>query len=61
MRKAEIIRQNLEYARQNVADLENELKKAEAFEKSVAEAVNNYAEKFNADRDAAALNPFQLQ
>jgi DNA gyrase/topoisomerase IV subunit A len=59
MRKAEIVKQNLEYARQNVKDLEEELKSAEEFEKRVAEEVGTYVEKFNAERDTA-LNPFQL-
>jgi molecular chaperone GrpE (heat shock protein) len=59
MRKAEIVKQNLEYARQNVADLEAELKSAEEFEKRVAEEVGTYVEKFNAERDTA-LNPFQI-
>jgi molecular chaperone GrpE (heat shock protein) len=59
MRKAEIVKQNLEYARQNVADLEAELKAAEEFEKRVAEEVGTYVEKFNAERDTA-LNPFQI-
>jgi hypothetical protein len=49
----------LAWARQNVAELEEELKTAEEFEKSVAEAVDTYVEKFNAERDTA-LNPFQL-
>jgi DNA gyrase/topoisomerase IV subunit A len=59
MRKAEIVKQNLAWARQNVADLEEELKSAEEFEKRVAEEVGTYVEKFNAERDTA-LNPFQL-
>ncbi len=59
MRAAEIVKQNLAWARQNVAELEEELKTAEEFEKSVAEAVDTYVEKFNAERDTA-LNPFQL-
>jgi molecular chaperone GrpE (heat shock protein) len=59
MRKAEIVKQNLEYARQNVANLEAELQEAEEFEKRVAEEVGTYVEKFNAER-GAALNPFQL-
>ncbi len=59
MRSAEIVKQNLAWARQNVADLEDELKTAEEFEKSVADAVDTYVDKFNAERDTAA-NPFQL-
>jgi hypothetical protein len=59
MRKSELIKQNLIYARQNVADLENELKAAEEFEKNVSDAVETYVEKFNAERDTS-INPFQL-
>jgi molecular chaperone GrpE (heat shock protein) len=59
MRKAEIVKQNLEYARNTVAELEDELKTAEEFERRVAEEVGTYVEKFNKERETA-LNPFQL-
>jgi hypothetical protein len=59
MRAAEIVKQNLAWARQNVAELEEELKTAEEFEKSVADAVETYVETFNKERDTAK-NPFQL-
>lgn len=59
MRKAEIVKSELKMARQKVADLEAELKLAEEFEQQMAaEKTTSYVEKFNAERNKNAVNPF---
>jgi molecular chaperone GrpE (heat shock protein) len=58
MRKAEIVKSDLKMAQQKVADLESELKLSEEFEQEMKEKVENYAERFNAERSRNAVNPF---
>lgn len=58
MRKVEIVKSDLERAQQKVADLETELKLAEEFEQEMKEKVESYAERFNAERNRNATNPF---
>lgn len=59
MRKAEIVKSDLERMRQKVADLEAELKLAEEFEqRQAAEKTTSYVDKFNAERNKNVVNPF---
>ncbi len=59
MRKAEIVKSDLERTRQKVADLEAELKLAEEFEQQMTEKTTSYVEKFNRERNRNAVNPFE--
>ncbi len=59
MRKAEIVKSDLERVRQKVADLEAELKLAEEFEqRQAAEKTTSYVDIFNAERNKNVVNPF---
>lgn len=59
MRKAEIVKSDLERVQQKVVELEAELKAAEEFEQQMAaEKTTSYVEKFNAERNKNAVNPF---
>ncbi len=58
MRKVEIVKSDLKMAQQKVADLEIELKLAEEFEQEMKEKTESYAERFNAERNRNAVNPF---
>lgn len=59
MRNAEIVKSDLERAQQKVADLEAELKLAEEIEQQMtADKTTSYVEKFNAERNKNAVNPF---
>lgn len=58
MRKVEIVKSDLERAQQKVSDLETELKLAKEFEQEMKEKVESYAERFNAERNRNATNPF---
>lgn len=59
MRKVEIVKSDLKLAQQKVADLESELKLAEEFEQEMKEKTESYAERFNAERNKNAVNPFE--
>ena len=59
MRRAAIIKSDLERVQGRVVELEAELKAAEEFEqRQAAEKTTTYVERFNAERNRNAVSPF---
>jgi hypothetical protein len=62
MRKVETVKSDLERVRQRVIELEAELKLSEDFEQQqAADKTTSYVDRFNAERNKNAANPFGLE